>query len=75
MEARRQVWLKNQNRFKDKTAEIGTVTVKDNESDDGSVVQDSQWWVMSCDNKGFTVDGTISSCALKAYIEIDWLEG
>ena len=42
MEARLQVWLKNQNRFKDKQDEIGNVTVKDNDSDDGSVVQDSQ---------------------------------
>ena len=70
MEARLQVWLKNQNRFKDKQDEIGTVTVKDNDSDDGSVVQDSQWWVMSCDNKGFLLDGTISSRAMKSTLTL-----
>ena len=42
MEARLQVWLKNQNRFKDWEAAVGSVTVKANESDDGMVLDDSQ---------------------------------
>ena len=45
MEARLQVLLKNQNRFKDTPAAIGSVTVKTNESDDGMVIDDSQWWL------------------------------
>ena len=42
MEAQLQVRLRNQNRFKEMPAAIGTVTVKSNDSDDGLVIDNSQ---------------------------------